>query len=64
MFVDDTNADRVFQGWNGDEATQDQCRAHGPIADNEGVVRIPARMVSMIRKACDDAERRAAAQLP
>ncbi|MFC7974658.1 hypothetical protein ACFUT3_05380 [Streptomyces cinereoruber] len=58
MFVDDATADLVFQGWKADEATEAECRQVGNIPDTEAVVRIPARMVPLIRKALDDAEER------
>jgi hypothetical protein len=46
-----------------DEETEAECAAftvpgHAVgIPDNEGVIRIPARMVTMIREACDALER-------
>ncbi|GAA0392196.1 hypothetical protein [Streptomyces luteireticuli] len=58
-WVDDDNADMVFQGWKADKTTQDECQQTGPIPDHEAVIRIPARMVPAIRKACDVAEQRA-----
>ncbi|MFZ4297965.1 hypothetical protein ACOZE3_08575 [Streptomyces cinereoruber] len=59
VFVDDATADLVFQGWKADEATEAECRQVGNIPDTEAVVRIPARMAPLIRKALDDAEERA-----
>lgn len=56
-WVDENNADMVFQGWKANEQTQVNCQATGPIPDNEAVIRIPARMVPIVRKACDAAER-------
>ncbi|MGW1072632.1 hypothetical protein [Streptomyces sp. NPDC002537] len=61
-WVDEDNADMVFQGWKADETTQDECQETGPIPDHETVIRIPARMVPAIRKACDVAEQRARLQ--
>jgi hypothetical protein len=52
----------LFQGWLADEATQVECAKDSPKPDTEAVVRIPLRMVPLIRKACDVAEQ-AAAQL-
>jgi hypothetical protein len=49
----------VFQGWRPDAALEAECAAfempgHAKgIPDGEAVVTIPARMVPMIRKACD-----------
>ncbi|NXY97935.1 hypothetical protein HYE82_26885 [Streptomyces sp. BR123] len=60
VWVDDKTADLVLQGWKTDEATEEKCLIFGPIPDTEAVIRIPARMVPQIRKACDAAERSAA----
>ncbi|WP_058047328.1 hypothetical protein [Streptomyces roseifaciens] len=57
VWVDDRTADLVFQGWRADEATEKECLMVGHIPETEAVVRIPARMVPLIRKACDAAER-------
>ncbi|AXG82523.1 hypothetical protein [Streptomyces paludis] len=59
-WVDDDNADLVLQGWKADDATEDKCREVGSIPPTEAVIRIPARMVPQIRRACDAAEERAA----
>ncbi|MEV4739783.1 hypothetical protein [Streptomyces sp. NPDC049555] len=58
-WVDQKTADLVFQGWKADEETEEECRADSPRPDHEAVVRVPARMIPIIRKACDEAERRA-----
>ncbi|MEV0280026.1 hypothetical protein AB0I22_27040 [Streptomyces sp. NPDC050610] len=60
VWVDDTTADLVFQGWKADEVTEVECRIVGHIPDTETVIRIPSRMVPLVRKACDEAEQRAA----
>ncbi|MFD7915973.1 hypothetical protein ACFV30_35565 [Streptomyces sp. NPDC059752] len=60
VWVDEDTADAVIQGWKADEALLAQCLETGSIPDSESVVRIPARMVAMLREACDDAERRSA----
>jgi hypothetical protein len=59
VFVDEATADLVIQGWRADEATGAECLKVGHIPDSEAVIRIPARMVPQIRKACDAAEERA-----
>jgi hypothetical protein len=59
VWVDEDNADMVFQGWTADEITQGECLRAGNIPEGEAVIRIPARMVSIVREACDVAERRA-----
>lgn len=63
VWVDERRQELVLQGWLPDEETMAECAAftvpgHAVgIPDNEGVVRIPARMVTMIREACDALER-------
>jgi hypothetical protein len=51
----------LLQGWKADAATQAACEAtspaHGSVPDTEAIIRIPARMIPMIREACDAVER-------
>ncbi|MFF4701313.1 hypothetical protein [Streptomyces chattanoogensis] len=58
-WVDEKTADLVLQGWKGDNDTKAECLKYGSIPETEEVIRIPARMVPQIRKACDAAERAA-----
>lgn len=58
-WVDETTADLVLQGWRSDDSTRAECLNFGSIPDTEAVIRIPARMVPQLRKACDAAERAA-----
>jgi hypothetical protein len=59
VWVDQEKREFVFQGWKPDAATTAECAAfevpgHAVgIPDHEAVIRIPASMVDMIRKACD-----------
>ncbi|MGA4859722.1 hypothetical protein ACPCAB_24085 [Streptomyces koyangensis] len=58
----DTEAQEVLlQGWKPSAETQAQCEAsspaNGPVPDGEAIVRIPTRMIPMIREACDAVER-------
>ncbi|MGA5216615.1 hypothetical protein ACPCAE_11140 [Streptomyces cinereoruber] len=62
VWVDERSADLVLQGWKADEATEAECLKVGNIPESEGVFRVPASMVDQIRKACDEAEKRAALQ--
>ncbi|MFG3495287.1 hypothetical protein [Streptomyces sp. NPDC047928] len=63
VWVDKENRELVFQGWKPGPALMAECAAteipgHAQgIPENESVVRIPARMVQMIREACDVVER-------
>ena len=66
VWVDQENGELVIQGWKPSAELEGECAAfelpgHAKgIPDNEAVVRVPARMVSMIREACDALERAAA----
>ncbi len=64
VWVDRDAGEIVLQGWTPDDAMLSTIGAtewvpgHGTgIPQSEAVVRIPARMIPMLRKACDDAER-------
>ncbi|MEU3422735.1 MULTISPECIES: hypothetical protein [Streptomyces] len=63
VWVDGVNADIVIQSYTADEETRGECarntapgHAQG-IPDHETVIRVPARLVPMLREACDVAER-------
>ncbi|MFE4966464.1 hypothetical protein [Streptomyces sp. NPDC056660] len=62
-WVDLDSTDIVIQGYTADEETRAKCventapgHAKG-IPDHETVIRIPARLVPILREACDVAER-------
>ncbi|WP_455353141.1 hypothetical protein [Streptomyces sp. SYSU K217416] len=63
VWVDQEKQELVFQGWKPSHELEAQCAAtevpgHATgIPDDEAVIRIPARMVHMIREACDVVER-------
>lgn len=63
VWVDQEKQELVFQGWKPGPDLEAQCAAfevpgHAKgIPENEAVIRIPARMVHMIREACDAVER-------
>ncbi|MCD7440220.1 hypothetical protein K4B79_18575 [Streptomyces lincolnensis] len=65
VWVDQEKKEIVFQGWKPGQELEAECAAfevpgHAKgIPDDEAVVRIPARMVQMIREACDAVERSA-----
>jgi hypothetical protein len=56
VWFDDVAREFVFQGWKADDALQARCREAGSIPDTEAVVRLPARMVSMIMEAVNASE--------
>ncbi|MFJ3206214.1 hypothetical protein [Streptomyces sp. NPDC086989] len=62
-WVDEEHQELVLQGWKPSPELEAECAplelpGHGTgIPEGEAVVRIPARMVRMIREACDALER-------
>ncbi|MEU3571148.1 hypothetical protein AB0E96_22420 [Kitasatospora sp. NPDC036755] len=63
VWVDDESGELVVQSYTADEALIGKVleAGHGPdhdnsIPDSEAVVRIPRRMVPILRRACDAAE--------
>ncbi|MFF4188521.1 hypothetical protein ACFYZ9_35515 [Streptomyces sp. NPDC001691] len=68
VWADLEHLELVLQGWKPSDELEAECAAtqipgHAVgIPIGEGVVRIPARMIDIIREACDALER--AAQLP
>ncbi|WP_329179139.1 MULTISPECIES: hypothetical protein [unclassified Streptomyces] len=63
VWVDQEKGELVLQGWKPDEDTLAECGAfEAPghavgIPETEAVIRIPARMVDMVREACDVLDR-------
>ncbi len=52
VFVEEETGDLLFQGWTvADPATLADVDSHSPVADNESVVRLPARMRAIILEA-------------
>jgi ferredoxin len=52
VFVEEETGDLLFQGWTvTDPQTLTDVSRHSPIADNESVVRLPARMRAIIMEA-------------
>jgi hypothetical protein len=52
VFVEEETGDLLFQGWTvTDSATLAEVSRRSPIADNESVVRLPARMQATILEA-------------
>ncbi|MGW6459746.1 hypothetical protein ACWF94_28100 [Streptomyces sp. NPDC055078] len=62
VWVDQENQELILQGWKPGPALEAECAAtevpgHAKgIPDHEAVIRIPGRMVDMIREACDAIE--------
>ncbi|MFF5567255.1 hypothetical protein ACFY7Z_21940 [Streptomyces sp. NPDC012623] len=57
VWIDVEVEEMLFQGLKPDEARMVECLRTGPVPDSEAIVRLPLRMVTAIRKACDEAER-------
>jgi len=52
VFVEEETGDLLFQGWTvTDPAKLAEVDGHSPVADNESVVRLPARMRAIILEA-------------
>ncbi|WP_189924384.1 hypothetical protein [Kitasatospora xanthocidica] len=56
VWYDDEADEIVVQGWKAAENLRAKCLETGSIPSTEDVVRLPARMVPILRKACDAAE--------
>jgi hypothetical protein len=55
LFLEEETGDLLFQGWTvTDSATLAESGMHSPLADNEGLVRLPARMRKIIMEALND----------
>jgi hypothetical protein len=51
--IDERTGDFLFQGWTvTDTETLATIAKHSPIADDESIVRLPARMARIIAEAC------------
>jgi hypothetical protein len=61
-WVDHRALDFVLQGYKADDDTRTETRKKSPLPDNEAVIRIPARLLPIIRAACDEMERAVNAQ--
>ncbi|MFI6334119.1 hypothetical protein [Streptomyces sp. NPDC050535] len=58
VWVDTEAADLLIQSYTADDASTARCDAlspaRAPIPSGETVIRIPKRMIPLIRKACDE----------
>ena len=53
VWIDEESREVVLLGWVADAAPLTECRETGGIPEHEKVVRMPARMASILREACD-----------
>lgn len=52
VFIDEETGDLLLQGWTvTDQATLAESGTHSPLADNESLVRLPARMRAILLEA-------------
>lgn len=56
VWIDAEKEEFLFQGEKPDKETEATCAMDSPRPDHEGIVRLPYRMVEIIRRACDEAE--------
>ena len=55
LFVEEETGDLLFQGWTvTDQQTLAESGTHSLLADNESLVRLPARMRKIIMEALND----------
>lgn len=55
VFLEEETGDLLFQGWTvSDPTALAESSQHSPIADNESLVRLPARMRKIIMEALND----------
>jgi hypothetical protein len=55
LFVEEETGDLLFQGWTvTDPQALAESGSHSPLADNESLVRLPARMRKIIMEALHD----------
>jgi hypothetical protein len=55
VFLDEETGDMIFQGWTVDDPKMlAEAGSYNPVADNEGLVRVPARMRQIILEALHD----------
>lgn len=63
VWADMEDLELLIQGWEADAQRRAACEvtspAKGPVPEGETIVRIPARMVPILRRACDAIERAA-----
>ncbi|MFX4294301.1 hypothetical protein [Streptomyces bohaiensis] len=55
VWLDDARQEVVVQGWRADRETEALTRLDSPLPESEAVVRLPYRMIDILRKALDDA---------
>lgn len=56
VWVDEESKDVVIQGWIADEQTQSRCSTDVAKPGHETVVRVPKRLIPLLREALDVAE--------
>lgn len=56
VWVDEDNRDLLFQGDKADHRTEAMCNRDVAMPPYEGIVRVPKRMIPLIREALDVAE--------
>ncbi|WP_328408801.1 hypothetical protein OG542_05815 [Streptomyces violaceus] len=58
VWVDEETQDLVIQGVKADAATLARTVRDSPLPDHEGVIRLPQRMIPLVREALDGAKPR------
>ncbi|MFB7932783.1 hypothetical protein NNW99_21550 [Streptomyces sp. CRCS-T-1] len=56
VWVDEETRDLVIQGVKADAETMSRTVQDSPLPDHEGVIRLPQRMIPLVREALDGAK--------
>ncbi|MEU6060568.1 hypothetical protein [Streptomyces sp. NPDC047097] len=56
VWVHTETKDLIFQGWNASEPVLAESRADVELPDHEGVIRVPRRMIPLLKEALRVAE--------
>ncbi|MFG2224572.1 hypothetical protein [Streptomyces sp. NPDC048644] len=56
VWVDEDTKDLLFQGWKADERTTSESSLDVAVPGHEAVIRVPKRMIPLLREALDVAE--------
>ncbi|MFB4196582.1 hypothetical protein [Streptomyces carpaticus] len=56
VWVDEETRDLVLQGWKADQPTTGETSVDVRLPEHESVIRVPKRMVPLLREALDVAE--------
>jgi hypothetical protein len=56
VWVDKEADELVAQGWKAGHALRAKCKKDGNVPDHEDIIRLPARMIPILREALEELE--------